>query len=94
LRNEVDIKPNEKIIALVKANSTIGTMIKQYEAMFCKIVNCSSLAIYTVNQEIPPSFATKLVFDITIGVQTIEPINTKATLAKLDEQLIIERKFM
>jgi hypothetical protein len=69
-------------------------MIKQYEAMFCRIVNCSSLTIFTVNQEIPPSYATKLVFDITIAVQTVEPVNTKANLAKLEEQLIAERKFM
>lgn len=94
LRHEVGIKPNEKVIALVKANSAIGAMIKQYEAMFCRIVNCSSLTVYSVNQEIPVSFATKLVFDITIGVQTIEPVNTKASLAKLEEQLITERKFM
>jgi valyl-tRNA synthetase len=69
-------------------------MIKQYEAMFCRIVNCQELTVYGVNQEIPPSFATKLVFDITIGVQTIEPVNTKAVIAKLEDQLIIERKFI
>lgn len=94
LKHELGIKPNEKISVLIKANTNIANMIKQYEAMFCKIVTCEELTIISVNHEIPSEYATKLVFDIAIGIKTVTPVDVKAQIAKLEEQLVTETKFV
>lgn len=69
-------------------------MIKQYETMFCKIVMCDELVLLPVNQDVPADFATKLVFDITIGIRTITPVDLKTQIKKLEEQLIVENNFI
>lgn len=94
LKNEIGIKSNEKITALIKANTSISNMIKQYETMFCKIVMCDELVLLPVNQDVPADFATKLVFDITIGIRTITPVDLKTQIKKLEEQLIVENNFI
>lgn len=94
LKNECGIKPNEKITALMKANTNIANMVKQYDAMFRKIVMCEELLIIPVTHELPVDYVTKIVFDVTIGIKTVQVIDIKAQIAKLQEQLIIETKFV
>ncbi len=94
LKHECGIKPNEKITALIKANTNIANMIKQYEAMFRKIVMCEELIVIPVTHELPMDYTTKIVFDITIGIKTIQAIDIKVQVAKLEEQFAMESKFV
>ena len=94
LKAEAGIKANEKISALIKANTNIANMVKQYENMFCKIVTCNELIILSVNQEIPADYMVKLVFDITIGIKTVTPVDTKTQILKLEQELNQEQKFV
>ncbi|HMY80374.1 MAG TPA: valine--tRNA ligase [Candidatus Absconditabacterales bacterium] len=94
LRQHTGIKSNEKITAVIKANTSITSMIKEYEQVLCKIVNCQSLILLTVNQDIPQDVITKPIFDIVIGIQTIVPIDIKSQIKKLEEQLLLEEKFI
>lgn len=94
LKAESWIKPNEKISALIKANTNIATMVKQYEAMFCKIVTCDNLNIISITQDVPAEYTTKLVFDITIWIKTEKPVDTKSLIADLEKQLVVENQFI
>ncbi|MBP7007397.1 hypothetical protein KBB05_01370 [Patescibacteria group bacterium] len=94
LKQDSGIKPNEKITAVIKANTTISTMIRTYEDMFKKIVHADQLLLLSVNQSFPDNVLARPIFDITIGVQTIVPIDTKSQISKLEAQLHEEKVFI
>lgn len=94
LKNDIGIKPNEKITAIIKANTTIATMVRSYESMFKKIVHADWLILLSVNQSLPEDVVARPIFDITIAIQTVIPVDSKAQIAKLEESLIEEKNFI
>ena len=87
------IAPHQFAHTVIKWPTSFEQFAKQYEWLIKSLARLESIQFVSQSEEISSDYQTSILYELTIGMKSLQQIDWRAHLAKLEEQLKDESRY-